>query len=115
MQYMLLICHASSFTAPKVEGDSTAWFEEMERRGIRKHGDRLRPAAEAKTVSMRDGKLLVRKGPFAETEDEVGGYDIIDCANFDEAIEIAAKHPVARFGTIEIRPVWQTRRLGANP
>jgi hypothetical protein len=79
----------------------------MERRGVRKHGDRLRPAAEAKTVSMQHGKLLVRDGPFAETKEEVAGYDVIECADIDEAIEIASKHAAAKFGMIEIRPVWQ--------
>jgi len=49
----------------------------------------------------------VRNGPFAETKDEVAGYDIIECADFDEAIEIASKHAAAKFGKIEIRPVWQ--------
>jgi hypothetical protein len=107
MRFMLLICHDSSFTERTVKGDSAAWLEEMERRGVRKHGDRLRPAAEAKTVSMRDGQLLVHDGPFAETKDEVAGYDIIECADFDEAIEIASKHAAAKFGKIEIRPVWQ--------
>jgi hypothetical protein len=87
--------------------DSAAWLEEMERRGVRKHGDRLRPAAEAKTVSMQDGKLLVRDGPFAETKEEVAGYDVIECADIDEAIEIASKHAAAKFGMIEIRAVWQ--------
>jgi len=108
MRYMLLICHDSSFTARTAEGDSAAWFEEMVRRGVRKDGDRLRPAAEAKTVRVRDGKLLLRDGPFVEGKEEVGGYDIIECADLDEAIEIASKHPVAKFGTIEIRPVWQS-------
>jgi hypothetical protein len=115
MRYMLLIYHDSSFTARTVKGDGAAWLEEMERRGVRKHGDRLRPAAEAKTVSMHDGTLLMRDGPFAEAKEEMAGYDVIECADFDEAIEIASKHAAAKFGTIEIRPVWQTRRLGADP
>ena len=59
-------------------------------------------------MSMHDGKLAVRDGPFAETKDEVAGYDIIECADFDEAIEIASKHAAAKFGKIEIRPVWQS-------
>ena len=103
----MLIRHDSSFTARTLEGDSAAWLEEMVRRGVRKHGDRLRPAAEAKTVSLRDGKLLVRDGPFADAKDEISGYDIIECADFNEAIEIASRHAAAKFGTIEIRPVWQ--------
>jgi hypothetical protein len=108
MRHMLFICHDSSFTARTVKRESAAWLEEMELRGARKHGDRLRPAAEAKTVSMRDGKLLVRGDvPFAETKEGVAGYDVIECADFDEAIEIASKHAAAKFGMIEIRPVWQ--------
>ena len=75
MRCMSLIYHDSSFTARTMKRDSAAWLEEMERRGVRKHGDRLRPAAEAKTVSMRDGKLMVRDGPFVETKEEVAGYD----------------------------------------
>ncbi len=57
---------------------------------------------------MHHGKLAVRDGSFAETKDEVAGYDIIECADFNEAIEIASKHAAAKFGKIEIRPVWQT-------
>ena len=107
MRFILLICHDASFTSRTVEGDSAAWLQEMKRRGVRKHGDRLRPAAEAKTVSMRSGALQVRPGPFAETKEEIAGYDIIECTDFDEAIEIASKHAAAKFGLIEIRPVWQ--------
>src|ERR1035437_1863235 len=109
MRYMLLICHDSSFTARTVKGDTAAWLEEMERRGVRETGDRLRPAAEAKTVSMHDGKLKVRDGPFAETREEVAGYDIIECADFDEAIEIASKHAAAKLGKD-----WGKRRGGGR-
>ena len=107
MRFILLICHDASFTSRTVKGDSAAWLEEMERRGVRKHGDRLRPAAEAKTVRMRDGTLQVRSGPFAETKEEIAGYDIIECNDFDAAIGIASKHAAATFGLIEIRPIWQ--------
>jgi hypothetical protein len=107
MRFVLLICHDASFTARTVEGGSKAWLDEMVRRGVRKGGDRLRPAAEAKTVRVRDGELLVRSGPFADTTEEIAGYDVIECAGFAEAIEVASKHAAATFGTIEIRPVWQ--------
>jgi hypothetical protein len=106
MRFMLLICHDDSFPERTAGADSAAWLQEMERRGVREHGDRLRPAAEAKTVSMRDGDLLVRDGPAAERQAEIGGYDVIECADIDEAVEIASKHPVAQFGMIEIRPIW---------
>jgi hypothetical protein len=50
--------------------------------------------------------VLVTDGPFAETKEWIAGFDILECANLDEAIDIAAKHPMARFGRIEIRPFW---------
>lgn len=50
--------------------------------------------------------MLLSDGPFAETKEQLGGFDVIECANLDEAIEVAAKDPAARFGTIEIRPFW---------
>jgi hypothetical protein len=49
---------------------------------------------------------MVSDGPFAETKEQVAGYDILECRNLDEAIEVASKHPVAAYGTIEVRPFW---------
>jgi hypothetical protein len=51
--------------------------------------------------------VLVSDGPFAETKEQIGGFDIIECASLDEALEIAARHPAAASGTIEVRPLWQ--------
>ena len=68
------------------------------RRGVRLQGDRLRPASDATTVRVRDGEVLIVDGPFAETKEQIAGFDILECADLDEAIEVAAKHPVARFG-----------------
>jgi hypothetical protein len=49
---------------------------------------------------------MVTDGPFAETKEAVGGFDILECGSLEEAVEIAAGHPVARTGTIEVRPLW---------
>jgi len=111
MRYMLLICGDDSAVltdeqSAEMERDATAWVKEMDERGIRLHGSRLRPAAEATTVRVRDGRPTVFDGPFAETKEQMGGYDLIECADLDEAIEVAAKHPVARFWSIEVRPLW---------
>ena len=65
----------------------------------------LHPTATATSIRMRNGKRLVTDGPFAETREQLGGYYLIDVANLDEAISIAERIPVARVGTIEIRPV----------
>ncbi len=76
----------------------------MNGRGVRLQGNELAPAGDGRTVRVRGDQVLVADGPFAETKEQIGGFDILDCADLDEAIEVAAKHPVARFGTIEVRP-----------
>jgi hypothetical protein len=58
------------------------------------------------TVRVRDKEVLIADGPFAETKEQIAGYDILECADLDEAIEVASKHPVAPFGVIEVRPFW---------
>ncbi|WP_052852776.1 YciI family protein [Streptomyces avicenniae] len=106
MKYLLLICTDEGFDAPPGELDPTAWVEETDRAGIRLLGDRLRPSGDVTTVRVRDGAVLLTDGPFAETKEEMGGFDLIECADLDEAIEVAARHPMARFGMIEVRPLW---------
>jgi hypothetical protein len=110
MRYLFLICGDQDTLdrAPDLmaEQDPPAWMEEMQARGIRQLGARLRPAAEAITQRTRDGELLLADGPFAETAEVVGGFDVMECADLDEAIEVAAKHPFAALGSIEIRPLW---------
>ena len=87
--------------APSIE----SWLAEMEGRGVLLHGDRLRYVSDATTVQVRRAELLVSDGPFAETKEQIAGYDVIDCADLDEAIEVASKHPTAWYGTIEVRPI----------
>jgi hypothetical protein len=108
MRYMLMVCHDESFSPTETIGAETeAWVEEMERRGVRKDGGILRPAEDATTVRVREEEVLLSDGPFAETKEQIAGYDIIECENLDEAIEVASRHPVARFGSIEVRPLWE--------
>jgi hypothetical protein len=59
-------------------------------------------------VRVRDGKPIVTDDPFAESKEAVGGFDLIEAGSLDEAVEIAAAHPVAQTGTIEVRPLWGT-------
>jgi hypothetical protein len=107
MEYMLLVCHDESFDPPDdIEPETIAWVEEMTTRGVRRQGDRLRPASDATTVRVRRDEVLLSDGPFAETKEQMAGYDLIECANLDEAIEVATKHPMAKLGSIEVRPVW---------
>jgi hypothetical protein len=84
-----------------------AFTLEIARRGTSLAGERLRPSVDATTVRVRNGETLVSDGPFAETKDVVGGVVIIECADLDDAIAIAAEHPWAHRGCVEIRPVWE--------
>ncbi len=86
--------------------ESFPWLDDLQARGIWITGDQLAPPRRARSVRVRDGKPIVTDGPFVETKEAVGGFDIIECGSLEEAVEIAAGHPVARTGTIEVRPLW---------
>ncbi|GAA2095490.1 YciI family protein [Streptomyces albiaxialis] len=111
MKYVLLIRDDESVSPSEEElvadPGHRAWQADLDRRGAEVYGARLRPVAEATTVRSRDGETLVSDGPFAETKDFVGGIVVLECAGPDEAVEIAAGHPYARWGAVEIRPVWE--------
>ncbi|MFP8959752.1 YciI family protein [Streptomyces nanhaiensis] len=106
MKYLMLVCADGPVEADPEELDPRAWVEEMDRRGVRLLGERLCPPEDSTTVRVRDGGLLVTDGPFAETREQIGGFDVLECADLDEAVEVASKHPMARFGLIEVRPFW---------
>jgi hypothetical protein len=67
--------------------------------------NRLQTTSVATTVQVRDGKILTTDGPFAETKEQLGGYYLVEAANLDEAVAMAAKIPGARDGSIEVRPI----------
>lgn len=111
MKYLLMICTDESVNPTREEratmgSDTEAWATEMDARGVRLQGDRLRPVSDATTVRVRDAEVLIADGPFAETKEQIAGFDILECTDLDEAIEVASKHPMARFGMIEVRPFW---------
>ena len=106
MEYLLFI--ATDPDAEPYDPDVNPieeWVAEGERRGIRKQGDRLRPPEDATTVRVRKGELLVTDGPFTESKEWIAGYDLIECADLDEANAYASRHPIAHFGRVEIRPI----------
>jgi len=112
MKYMMLVCADESVELSQaqralVPAATHEWVTEMKDRGIRLTGDQLSAVSDATTVRVRDAEVLLSDGPFAETKEQIAGFDIIECADLDQAIEVAAKHPVASFGSIEIRPFWQ--------
>jgi hypothetical protein len=109
LKYMLMVCVDKSESVETTPGGMSIdeWVDELDARGARLHGDQLRPPGDAKTVRVRGGSVMVTDGPFVETKEQMGGYDVIEAADVDEAIEIASKHPVARFGMIEVRPFME--------
>jgi hypothetical protein len=114
MKYLLLVCWGTEKMDAQTEPDpadtsepeSFPWLDDLQARGIWVTGDQLAPPRRARSVRVRDGKTIVTDGPFAETKEAVGGFDIIECGGLDEAVEIAAGHPNAEMGTIEVRPLW---------
>jgi hypothetical protein len=112
MQYILLIHHQEQAWEKLTEAEQRQIFAEFrqfrEQTTASGHflgGSQLQPSSATTTVQVRNGKRLVTDGPFAETREQLGGYILIDAANLDEAIGIAARIPVARLGTIEVRPL----------
>jgi hypothetical protein len=114
MKYLLLVCwdadHMNGQEEPEPgtaeEPDGFPWLDDLQARGIWITGDQLAPPRRAKTVRVRENKKLVTDGPFAETKEAVGGFDLIECGSLEEAVEIASEHPLAAKGTIEVRPLW---------
>jgi len=99
----MLLIRGDESAAEHANDGCGGWDTEMLRRGVLVGGGGLRPPDEGKAVRVRRRQLLLADGPFAETKEQVGGFCIIECAGFDEAVEIAAAHPAATYGTIEIR------------
>lgn len=107
MRYMMFVATDPQAEPYSAEGDNIEeWVSDVQSRGVWIEGDRLRPVEDAKTVRMREGELLVTDGPFTESKEWIAGFDILECADLDEAIAVAAAHPMARFGRIELRAVW---------
>ena len=107
MRYLMFVATDTEPDPDKEQpGEIETWFEDVNSRGKWVMGDRLRPVADATTVRVRRGERLITDGPFAETREWIVGFDVLECDDLDEAIDIAAKHPMARFGRLELRPFW---------
>lgn len=110
MQYMLLIYSREADEAEQDEAavlaEYGAFTQGIIQSGAFKAADRLKPVTTATTVRVRDGKTMITDGPFAETREQLGGYYLVEAKDLDEANAIAARIPTARYGSIEVRPVW---------
>ena len=115
MKYLMLVCWDAERMDAQTEPDPAAppapeepfpWVDGLRAKGIWLTGDQLAPPRRARTVRIRDGKKMITEGPFTETKEAIGGFDLLECDSFEQAVEIAATHPLAEMGTIEVRPLW---------
>jgi hypothetical protein len=107
MKYMMFVAtDPEPDRKPETPDEIETWLADVEGRGKRIIGDRLRPTREAKTVRVRSGKVLVTDGPFIDSKEVIVGFDILECETLEEAIDIASRHPMARAGRLEVRPFW---------
>ena len=112
MKYMLLIhddekawAKMTDAERQRIYGEYGQFGQQIKDTGHYLAGAQLQPTTTATSVRVRDGKRLVTDGPFAETREQLGGYYVVDVKNLDEAINLAAKIPSVRTGTIEVRPL----------
>ena len=113
MQYLLMIyqneaeyAKLDAKTAEKNMEEYGAFTQSIIQSGNFKAGDRLQPTTTATTVRIRDGKTMTTDGPFAETREQLGGYYLVEAKDLDAALAMAARIPGARYGSIEVRPIW---------
>lgn len=113
MEYLLMVYNdASAFetmsAAQKQEGLAAygAYHQALQKAGVLRNSNRLRPAQAATTVRLKSGKTEVLNGPYAETREQLGGYFLIDVPDLDSALAWAARCPGAAHGSMEVRPIW---------
>lgn len=117
MKYLILCCFNEDRweAIPKPERETVMqeygkWMQGIENSGRHLASAKLQPSTSASTLHSKNGKPMVTDGPFAETKEQIGGYHLVECADFDEAVSIASAIPTLRIGgTIEVREVESTR------
>jgi hypothetical protein len=113
MKYLLLMYADESigtnWSEEEMQAVGKTWTEllkEISGAGALVSTSGVAPGSSATTVRVRDDKTMITDGPFAETHEQLGGYFLVDCKDLDEAIRWAEKIPTAKYGSIEIRPLW---------
>ncbi len=113
MKYMLLMYAkesiAQGFNPEEFQAANQAWqafTKDAQNAGVLVANNGLSPVATATTVRLRDGKRLTTDGPFAETHEQLAGYYLLNCKDLDEAIGWASRLPIAKYGSVEVRPLY---------
>src|SRR4029077_13427686 len=114
MKYLCLIYQDESARqamlkadADAMRGEYFAYTDGIKKSGHYLGGNALQPTAAATTVRVRNGKTATTDGPFAETKEQLAGYYLVEAKDLNDAIQVGARIPGARFGSIEVRPVWE--------
>jgi hypothetical protein len=110
MKFLMLVSLDPTLDPDAGEPDATGtleiedWVAKYDDAGVRAFGNQVRMAEDATGITRREGKLLVTDGPFAESREWIVGFDVLECADLDEAIKVAGEHPMAASGRLELRP-----------
>jgi len=117
MRYLFLIYEQNSANPPAepmpaeeraaTTAAYNAYTEMLRETGAFLAGEALQPVTAATTVRIRDGQTMTTDGPFAETKEALGGFYMVEAADLDQALELAAGCPAAKYGSIEVRPIWE--------
>ena len=107
MKYLLLAYVDDEIVeqSPEEYAYIASWTGEMTERGMRLLGSRLRPDRDTTTLRLDGDELMITDGPFVETKEHLAGFELLECTSLDEAIAVASRHPAAKKGTIELRPL----------
>jgi hypothetical protein len=105
MKYLCLVYGEESLMATVRDAECEEYSNDLRADGKRLAAEALQPVRTAATVRVRDGNVSITDGPFAETKEQLAGFYLIEAADLDEAIRLAARIPPARIGSIEVRPV----------
>ena len=113
MRYLCLIYENEKnwSTMPKAQTDAVmaeygAFTQGIKESGHYIGGNALQPTPAATTLRVRNGKVSTTDGPFAETKEQLGGFFLIEAKDLNDAIQVAARIPSAKWGSIEVRPIW---------
>lgn len=107
MRFLLIIAHDHTFQADtELIGSILEWIETQSEAGVRISGAPLTPPDQARTVEVRDGTTSISEQPFTPGPLHTAAFEMIECADLDVAVAIAATHPMSQRATIEVRPIW---------
>lgn len=109
MKYLCLVYAEERLLGDIDDAECVDSSESLARLGKRVAAEALQPVRTATTVRVREGRVSVTDGPFAETKEQLAGFYLIDAEDLDDAIGVAAKIPAARVGSVEVRPVRELR------